>query len=85
MPAHTDIVERDCARHLPGLLQDMGVTRVLLVTGGASFDQCGARGLFESLLSPFDVTVFNAFSPNIDLKKYSTVPLRSPSVTSSAT
>lgn len=55
---------RGCCAKLAEVLRSMGVARVLMVTGKASYDNSGARDIFEPLLEGYQVTCFNQFSSN---------------------
>ena len=55
---------RGCCDKLPELLRSMGVRKVLLVTGKASYESSGARAMFEPLLEGYQVGYFNQYSSN---------------------
>jgi len=55
---------RGCCDKLPELLRSMGVRKVLVVTGKASYESSGARAMFEPLLEGYQVVYFNQYSSN---------------------
>jgi alcohol dehydrogenase class IV len=63
-----EIVGRGASQSLVDVLNELQVRKLLLVTGRESYASCGAKDLFTELLAPFEVTTFDAFSPNIDIQ-----------------
>lgn len=69
---NTAIIYPGAIRELPFVLEQLGVTRVFLVTGNKSYEASGARDVVDTLLGSFYPMRFFDFSPNpdiVDVKK----------------
>ena len=55
---------RGSAQSISVLLTELGAKNILVVTGKRSYELCGAKKYFDSVLSSFQKSHFDNFSPN---------------------
>ncbi len=63
-----ELFGRGCSVNISKPLASLGAKRLLLVTGKASYRNCGAYDCFETLLDSYELDHFSDFSPNPTLE-----------------